>query len=249
VYSGPVLPEDTELRPVLFDDHGHRFNLTSDHSQSSRLKGTTAQLAHFRLDPALLPPSKIAHLGLEEVTPEGHLKGAEKAFLKAKSAGLAVLPPPRKGQVYEFALTADSGQIIASGQLRGHVVLIDCWATWCGPCMAKMPKLKELLARYAKDGLTVLGINWDANAQVMRKACNERGLNWPQVFVPDDEATRELWSAAGNIRSLPHILVIDREGRLQQVRVAPDQVEQAVTRLVAKPGPQPKFHSKEAPCP
>ena len=156
---------------------------------------------------------------------------SKEAIQRAKVAGVAVLPLPRVGEAFDFALTIVDGKKISAVELRGKVVLIDCWATWCAPCMAKMPKLKELYEKWHQAGLEIVGVNFDKDAEKAREAAGANELPWPTVHVPADEKVRDLWFEASGIRTLPRLLLIDREGVLH-ADCQPYQLEQAIEKLM-----------------
>jgi RNA polymerase sigma factor (sigma-70 family) len=113
-----------EFRPVAFDEKGNRQVL--DH-----ICGTGAgQVAmnRFRLDPKKLPAEKVKRLGVELLTPEGVQLIARQALARAKKEGVEVLPPPQVGKKYDFILTTRDGVKLRSNDLRGKVVLLDCWS-------------------------------------------------------------------------------------------------------------------------
>lgn len=177
--------------------------------------GPTIALRQFRLDPKVLPVEKVSRLGVEVITPESRAIKSRAAQLKALAAGVEVLPPPLIGKPFDFAITTIDGRKIRSVDLRGKVVVIDCWATWCSPCMQKMPELKKLYAERRADGLEVIGISFDEKPAAAREAIKSLGLSWPHAIVPDKEATRELWNDAAQIDALPRIYLIDRQGILR----------------------------------
>ena len=89
-------------------------------------------------------------------------------------------------------------------------MLIDCWAGWCSPCMAKMPQLKALYERRHGDGFEVIGVNFDHNRDRAEELVKTVGLPWSEVYVPDDDRTRELWADGPGITDLPRLFLIDR---------------------------------------
>src|SRR5262249_38793245 len=143
-------------------------------------------------------------------------------------------PPARLGEAYEFALTTLEGRKIRSQDLRGKVVLIDCRATWCSPCMAKMPKLKELYHKRHKDGFEIVGVNFDYDPKKLTQARQKHGLTWPQVFVPSDKNKRALWEEAAEMEALPQLLLIDPEGILR-ADCGPSELEEEITKLLDSP--------------
>jgi thiol-disulfide isomerase/thioredoxin len=97
---------------------------------------------------------------------------------------------------------------VALAQSRGKVTVLDFWATWCGPCLAAMPRL-EKLARSHPD-VSVLAINLD-DAAAARAVFNERG--YTMTLLLDDEDVRDRYG----VTSIPHTVIIDRAGRVRQV--------------------------------
>lgn len=150
---------------------------------------------------------------------------------EAKEAGVEILPFPQIGSPYEFALTTVEGQIVDSKALRGKVLLVDCWATWCWPCLKKMPRMKELYARLHSQDLEIIGVGFDTDEDTMKEAVKSLSLPWPQVMVPNEPSARELWHTATGISSIPRCLVVDRQGILQ-VDCKPQELEQELTRIV-----------------
>jgi thiol-disulfide isomerase/thioredoxin len=162
--------------------------------------------------------------------PEGPKAIAKLAAERAQKAGVEVLSLPQLGESYDFALTTMDGQKIRARDLRGKVVLLDCWATWCSPCMAQLPEIKAFYEKWHQDGLEVLGINFDHDAEKVTKTCQQLGLAWPQVIVPKDAATRQLWQEASGIGGLPRVLLLDHEGILRADQT--HELDQVVAKLL-----------------
>lgn len=109
----------------------------------------------------------------------------------------------------------DSGDRMRLEDLRGQVVLLEFWATWCGACRASTPAFNALSERYADRGLLVLGINTDAKEAPMAAAGHRTfAARYPTVFDPEHRA-----QIAFSVDSLPTLVLIDREGIVRRVSV------------------------------
>jgi RNA polymerase sigma factor (sigma-70 family) len=226
-------------RPVAFDDKKTRFLFGSDEggvTSTPPLRDVALAHDEFRLDPGRLPFDRVKCLGIEvvprEVRREEKEVASTEAFQKARDAGIELLPRPQVGRPFPFALT-EEGKPLRSENFKGKVVLIDCWATWCTPCMAKMPQLKALYERRHAAGFEVVGVNFDQHRSRAEDAIKKLGLTWPQFFVPNAEAQRQLWDDATGITGLPRLLLVDREGILRWDG-GPGEVEQRVEELLIK---------------
>ena len=114
-------------------------------------------------------------------------------------------------QAPDFSLPTVDGQTIRLSELRGKVVLLDFWATWCPPCRVAIPHLVEIQRRYRKDGLVVIGMNLDQDPDELMGFMRRTEFNYPVVMV--DEATRK---AFGGIPTIPQVFLIDRKGRIRK---------------------------------
>ncbi len=205
-----------QYRPVLVDAEKNRYLPgASGAGTSGRRAGAGVTLSRWRMDPKVLPADKVAGVGIEVVTPESHKIDSAAALDRARKEGVEVLPYPANGKPFEFSLTTTDGKVIRSTDFRGKVILVDCWATWCSPCMSLQPELKKLYERSHKDGLEIVGVSYDRNLAAMRKACDALALPWAQVLVPAGGAKRQLWDTASAITSLPRYFLIDRQGLLR----------------------------------
>lgn len=108
-------------------------------------------------------------------------------------------------------------------QLKGKVVLVQYWATWCEPCIHDMAELKELQAKYGKSGFVVLGVNLDANPQDVQTFLKERAIAWPQIYEPgglDSRLANEL-----GILTLPTMILVDEKGNVINRNIHVTQVD------------------------
>jgi thiol-disulfide isomerase/thioredoxin len=109
---------------------------------------------------------------------------------------------------------AKNKPLLALSELRGNAVLLDFWATWCGPCRAEMPILDKVAQRYRDRGLIVVGVNTDDDEGNALPWITAHNIHYPIVF---DDAR-----AAGNhykIQNLPTLILVSREGKVLAVRV------------------------------
>jgi thiol-disulfide isomerase/thioredoxin len=108
----------------------------------------------------------------------------------------------------ELSLTAFDGRTVDFGELRGEVVLLDFWATWCKPCREATPHLVRLNRRMEGKPFVLVGVSTDQDRENLDAYLAEEGLPWPQLW----DANHQLMDAFG-VSSLPTYLVIDHEGR------------------------------------
>jgi len=113
----------------------------------------------------------------------------------------------------DFAMKDLQGREISSADLRGKVVLIDFWATWCQPCKREMPGYQQLLDRYGSRGFAVVGFKFDtmADTEDPLRFAKKIGVNYPLAVAPDD-----LKQKFGGIEGLPTTLLYDRQGKLRK---------------------------------
>lgn len=140
------------------------------------------------------------------------------------------------GQAPAFRVTTLAGDTITAESLRGKVVLVNFWATWCPPCRLEMPGFQDVHERHRDRGLVVLGLSTDAmGGQPVADFLAEHGITYP-VAMARGSITRDF----GGITTLPASFLIDRQGRIRHQVLgffSETALEQAVGRLVAEPSP------------
>jgi len=108
-----------------------------------------------------------------------------------------------------FPLKDASGRDVSLDAYRGHVVVINLWATWCPPCRAEMPDLQRLYTAYRSRGLVVLGVNQGESASRATEFAHSLAIGFPILLDPDQQYGRR-FTALG----LPTTVVIDRNGTI-----------------------------------
>jgi thiol-disulfide isomerase/thioredoxin len=121
----------------------------------------------------------------------------------------AAKAPGARPMAPNFSLTDLDGRKIELAELKGKVVLIDFWATWCGPCRIEIPGFVELQNRYRDEGLVVIGVSLDDSVEPVKDFYREFKMNYP-VAMGDGKVT-ELF---GGILGLPTTFLVGRDGRI-----------------------------------
>ena len=109
----------------------------------------------------------------------------------------------------DFSLPDLSGQKLDLSSYRGKVVLLDFWATWCDPCREEIPQFVELQKRYGDQGLQIIGVSMDDEAEPVRDFYQRFKMNYPVVM--GNAKTGELY---GGVLGLPIAFLIGRDGRI-----------------------------------
>jgi thiol-disulfide isomerase/thioredoxin len=110
-------------------------------------------------------------------------------------------------------------------KLKGKIVVLDFWATWCGPCLASIPHTNELMEKYADQGVVIIGVCAKRGAEKMADTVKQRGIKYP---VAEDTGT----IAAYKANSYPDYYIIDRNGVLRWADIANRDVEKAIKILL-----------------
>ena len=117
----------------------------------------------------------------------------------------------KKGSVIPQIVYSDpSGKKVDISSFKGKYVLVDFWASWCGPCRKAIPEIKELYEQYKTKGFDVLSVSVDTDIAAWKKAMAEENMPWTQVLSPDKNKTLADFMIVG----IPTLYLIDREGKI-----------------------------------
>ena len=150
--------------------------------------------------------------------PAGGVAYKEKTYYFCNKAELdafindpeAYIPAPVPRTAAPFALKSTTGTTVTLADMRGKVVLVDFWATWCAPCVKGMPDLQKLRSKYASNGLEVLGVSIDDNAEQKVPAFLKKSklvIDYPILFDSGDT-----WKQWG-VKSIPSVILV-RDGEI-----------------------------------
>jgi thiol-disulfide isomerase/thioredoxin len=144
------------------------------------------------------------------------------------------------GKPFDLEFTeARSGAEISMKGLKGKVVVIDFWATWCGPCVAEMPTMKKLYAEYKDRGVEFIGVSLDekeGGLKALTAFVTKEGITWPQYFQGDGWESK--FSASWGINAIPAVFVVDQEGKLVSID-ARGQLETMIPDLLSRRSSRP----------
>jgi len=126
---------------------------------------------------------------------------------------------------------AIDGREVDTDKLRGRVLLIDFWASWCSPCMAEIPNLKAAYSRYHSQGFDIIGVSADENVADLERVVRQKELGWPQLFEGRSGGTPNLQRYG--IRHFPSMWLVDRQGIIRDV-TGTVALNDKVARLIAE---------------
>ncbi len=140
-------------------------------------------------------------------------KNAILALILSAVAATSLASSGLEGQTApDFALKSSTGENMRLSEYRGDVVMVNFWATWCGPCRQEMPLLDELYQRYSRVGFNLLGVNIDDDSRRAMQMIEELGVNFPVLF----DARKQV-SELYDVDAMPVTVIIDREGTVRYV--------------------------------
>jgi peroxiredoxin len=116
------------------------------------------------------------------------------------------------GPAPAFTLTNLGGQASGLSAYKGQVVMVNFWATWCGPCQQEMPLLDQMYQKYKPAGFTLIGINVDKEAPPVKQLLERKPVSFPVLLDPANQVSK-----AYHVDEMPSSVIIDRKGQIRYV--------------------------------
>ena len=194
-----------------------------------RMRWILAAGACLALALLTLPAVRSLNVGAPAEAPASAVAGAEAV---SAEAGAAECDDDARPAPLDFTLADMNGDELNLASLKGQVILLNFWATWCGPCKIEIPAFIELQDEYGDQGFQVLGLSVDDTPEQIRPFAEDLDVNYPMLVGLDRDDFQE---AYGPIWGLPVTYWIDREGTLCKTHMgiaSKDELELALKTLL-----------------
>ncbi|HTZ82512.1 MAG TPA: redoxin domain-containing protein [Candidatus Acidoferrales bacterium] len=178
-------------------------------------------LAHLKQDDAAKTRFQQFVEMKKEDSPE---RQRAQLFITEPDLARALMAPP-------FSITTLDGQHVSLDDLQGKVVLIDFWATWCGPCREALPHMREIAKKFAGQPLVVVSISLDTDETKWKEFVAKNEMTWLQYC--DHGFTGSIAQSFG-VKAIPHTFTIDADGILQDEHIGDASIEGKLKKLIKR---------------
>lgn len=219
--------DDKAMKAEAFYAHAYAVGRSTDYDPQQVAEAAELFAAVAPEDPrnaSLIMMTTYAESDSAKVEKTYRLLAADYADTReGKQAAAKVYQLDQIGKPFELSFEeATSGEPIDMSKLRGKVVVVDFWATWCGPCIVEMPHMKKLYAAYKDKGVEFIGVSLDAPRNEedpsqdgllkLRNWVADNDVTWPQYY--QGNGWNSEFSSGWKVRSIPAIFLVDQQGRL-----------------------------------
>lgn len=157
------------------------------------------------------------------------IKAVLAFFLTLMSFAAQASTSKVSGAAEDFTLKSRSGENVKLSEQRGTVVMINFWASWCGPCRKEMPIIDALYKKYSKYGFTVLGVNVDDKEQNAIRTLKKIPVEFPILFNPENSIA-ELYG----VSAMPTTIFVDRNGNKRYIHAGYKVGEEVIYEKIIK---------------
>ncbi len=203
---------------------------------ANKIKGNASSFASIMAIQQLRPEEYLdvfvaLDKGLSEKYPDNtdiksfHGMVQQTAMMVSKTEAIKV-----GNEAPELILPMPNDKELALSSLRGKVVLIDFWASWCGPCRKEMPNVKKAYEKYKSKGFEIYGVSLDKERDAWLEAISKDGLTWPQV------SDLKFWQSEAAqiyaVQSIPFTVLIDRDGKILATELRGAELEKKLAEIL-----------------
>jgi peroxiredoxin len=121
-------------------------------------------------------------------------------------------PAGQQSMAPDFTLKALTGVNLRLAEQRGDIIVLNFWASWCGPCLQEMPALDKLASKYQPLGVQVWGVNVEADSSAAQKYLNKTRVEFPILFDTENSVSERY-----QVQAMPTTVIIDKDGRVHSV--------------------------------
>jgi thiol-disulfide isomerase/thioredoxin len=201
---------DASLKAAIADDPHNATALYVDGQVLTRLGQIDAARSQFKACLDCISPQDPSYLRAQH-------------FAEDPALSLHKMAPA-------FTVTALDGSKFNLDAMNGRVVLIDFWATWCGPCNAELPHMKKIAKEFAGDPLVIISVSWDSDETKWKNFIAKNEMTWIQYRDADHSLSKQF-----SVESIPHYFTIDSDGVLTaEMLGSGSDVEGKLKKLIAK---------------
>jgi tetratricopeptide (TPR) repeat protein len=213
----------------LQGDESHFGEAVAAFGRALELANGKIPEVYFNLGYALIKQGKVA---------DG--TNALKEYLKAAPDGAmsyearAVIANPKlagERLARDFKVKTTDGKELSLEALKGKIVLLDFWATWCGPCRMEIPEVRRIWEKYRSDRFVLVGISLDDDRQALDQYVAKMRITWPQYYEGDGE-----FSVSGlyGVHAIPESFLIDQDGVIRAAGLRGPELDAKITELLKK---------------
>ena len=225
----------SKISPAQAADHWQavRMDLAAAPDDERALNEAVATAKQLERDPASVKVAIRAYRELSEILRKS--RRDEAPMLSAKYAGAA-----RRlglvGRPMRIFGTLPDGDRFDASKLEGKVVLVDFWATWCGPCRKELPNVKRNYEKYHARGFEVVGVSLDTDADALQAFLAKEQIRWP-VLVGNDQ-TGAGWETPlviyYGVQSVPTAILVDQQGKVVSLNARGENLARRLEELLGK---------------
>jgi peroxiredoxin len=125
-----------------------------------------------------------------------------------------------------------SGKQLSLIDLRGKLVVLDFWATWCGPCRVELPNVLKTYGKYHDKGFEIIGISLDQDQKQLESFVKDKKMTWPQFF--DGKGWQNKLAQKYGVNSIPATYLLDGDGKIIAKDLRGEELEAAIAKALAK---------------